>query len=55
MVAKDEPKPFKDIKSKYENIVKTSLRGEEKKVVKLLKEIVVEFKSENSVFESLDS
>lgn len=55
MVAKDHPKPFKDLKSKYERIVKTSLRGDEEKVVKLLKEIVVEFKSENSVFESLDS
>jgi FlaA1/EpsC-like NDP-sugar epimerase len=55
MVAKDAPKPFKDLKTKYESIVKTSLRGDEEKVVKLLKEIVVEFKSENSVFESLDS
>jgi FlaA1/EpsC-like NDP-sugar epimerase len=55
MVAKDEPKPFKDLKLKYDSIVKTSLRGEEEKVVKLLKEIVEEFKSENSVFESLDS
>ncbi len=55
MIAKDEPKHFKDIKSKYESIIKTSLRGEEESVVKLLKEIVKEFKSENSVFESLDS
>ncbi len=55
MVAKDAPKPFKDLKPKYERLVKTSLRGEEEKVVKLLKEIIPEFKSENSVFESLDS
>ncbi|MEX0997855.1 MAG: nucleoside-diphosphate sugar epimerase/dehydratase [Flavobacteriaceae bacterium] len=55
MVAKDAPRPFKDVKLKYERLVKTSLRGEEEKVVKLLKEIVPEFKSENSVFESLDS
>lgn len=55
LIAIDEPKQFKDLKSKYDHLVKASLRGDEEKIVKLLKEIVVEFKSENSVFESLDS
>lgn len=54
MVAKDEPKPFINLKPKYKRVVKSSLKGDEESVVKLLKEIVLEFKSENSIFESLD-
>jgi len=55
MIAKDSPLPFKDLKPKYEKIIKLALRDTDKKVVKQLKEIVPEFISENSVFESLDS
>ena len=54
LVAKDEVKPFNALKAKYESLVKVSLRGDEEKVVTLLKEIVEEFKSENSKFASLD-
>lgn len=54
MVAKDLPEPFSDIKSKYQSLIKVSLRGEEEKVVLILKEIVKEFKSENSKFSFLD-
>lgn len=54
MVAKDLPIAFSEIKSKYESLVKVSLRGEEDKVVMILKEIVKEFKSENSKFSFLD-
>lgn len=54
MVAKDLPKPFSEIKPKYETLIKVSLRGEEEKVVMILKEIVVEYKSENSKFSFLD-
>lgn len=54
MVAKDLPNAFSEIKSKYETLVKVSLRGEEDKVVMILKEIVKEFKSENSKFSFLD-
>lgn len=54
MVAKDLPNAFSEIKSKYESLVKVSLRGEEDKVVMILKEIVKEFKSENSKFSFLD-
>ncbi len=55
MVAKDLPKPFSEIKSKYETLIKVSLRGEEEKVVMVLKEIVEEYKSENSKFSFLDN
>ncbi len=54
MIAKDQAKPFDALKTKYESLVKVALRGDEEKVVKLLKEIVEEFKSENSKFASLD-
>ncbi|MEX2350153.1 MAG: nucleoside-diphosphate sugar epimerase/dehydratase [Flavobacteriaceae bacterium] len=54
MVAKDEARPFNALKKKYESLVKVSLRGDEEKVVTLLKEIVEEYKSENSKFASLD-
>jgi FlaA1/EpsC-like NDP-sugar epimerase len=54
MVAKDLPKPFSEIKSKYESLIKVSLRGEQEKVVMILKEIVKEYKSENSKFSFLD-
>ena len=54
MVAKDQPKDFSEIKSKYETLIKVSLRGEEEKVVMILKEIVEEYKSENSKFSHLD-
>lgn len=54
MVAKDLPRPFSKLKSKYTTLIKVALKGEEEKVVLVLKEIVPEFKSENSKFAMLD-
>lgn len=54
MVAKDLPRPFSKLKSKYTTLIKVALKGEEEKVVLVLKEIVPEFKSENSKFSHLD-
>lgn len=55
LIAKDDPLPFNKLKPKFDSIVKTSIIGKDQQVVKLLKEIVVEFKSENSIFKCLDS
>ncbi|WP_339611945.1 polysaccharide biosynthesis protein, partial [uncultured Planktosalinus sp.] len=54
MVAKDTPQNFKKISPHYEKIIKAALRGSEEDVVKLLKGIVPEYKSENSKFQNLD-
>lgn len=45
---------FADIKMKVKEIIKTATRHKDKKVVKLLKELVPEYKSENSEFQDLD-
>ncbi len=45
---------FPQIKAKVKEIIKTATRHKDKKVVKLLKELVPEFISENSEFEELD-
>ncbi|WP_188443004.1 polysaccharide biosynthesis protein [Planktosalinus lacus] len=55
MVAKETPQNFKNLTGRYEKIVKSALRGSEVEVVKLLKEVVPEYKSENSKFMSLDN
>ncbi len=55
MVAKEAPQNFKNLTGRYEKIVKAALRGSEVEVVKLLKEVVPEYKSENSEFMSLDN
>jgi len=54
MVAKDVPVPFNDLKKLFEMVVKSALRKQEMDVVRILKEIVVEYKSENSEFCELD-
>jgi len=54
MIAKDPCFTFVDIKSKYSAIIKASLRRDDDAVVAILKEIVPEFKSENSKFVALD-
>ncbi len=46
---------FDLIKKKIKSIVKTATKHEDKKVVKLLKDLVPEFKSQNSHFQELDS
>ncbi|MDX1463400.1 MAG: polysaccharide biosynthesis protein, partial [Marinirhabdus sp.] len=45
---------FEKIKEKAEKIVRTATKKEDQNVVRLLKELVPEFKSENSVFSKLD-
>lgn len=54
MISKIPVGEFLDIKSKIKTIIKTATKHEDKKVVKLLKELVPEFKSENSTFKDLD-
>lgn len=54
MVAKDLPFAFKEIRPKFHAIIKASLRRDDDEVVKILKDIVVEYKSENSKFAILD-
>ena len=45
---------FNTLKTKVKQLIKTATRHEDKKVVRLLKELVPEYKSENSHFEELD-
>ncbi len=54
MVSKVAAGEFPIIKKKVKEIIKTATRHKDEKVVKLLKELVPEFKSENSHFEELD-
>lgn len=54
MIAKETPQNFKEIKPNYRSIIKASLRKDDDAVVRVLKDIVVEYKSENSKFVSLD-
>lgn len=54
MISKVPPGDFKQIKSLVKEIIKTATRHKDKKVVKLLKELVPEYKSENSEFSELD-
>jgi FlaA1/EpsC-like NDP-sugar epimerase len=54
MIAKEKLQDFEDVRRKVKRIIKAATRLEEKEVVKMLKEIVPEFKSQNSLFETLD-
>ncbi len=54
MISKTPTGKFSDIKAKIKVIIKTATKREDEEVVKLLKELVPEFKSENSYFEKLD-
>lgn len=54
MVSMDPHMKFEDIETLANQITKAALRREKIEVVKLLKNIVPEFKSNNSVFEKLD-
>ncbi|MEZ4859236.1 MAG: nucleoside-diphosphate sugar epimerase/dehydratase [Flavobacteriaceae bacterium] len=55
MISKVPSGNFSEIKVKIKTIIKTATKHEDLKVVKLLKEFVPEFKSENSQFKSLDN
>ncbi len=54
MVSKVPAGEFVSIKKQVKDIIKTATRHKDKKVVKLLKDLVPEFKSENSEFAELD-
>lgn len=55
MITKVPIRRFEDIKKQVKSIVKMATRGKADEVVKMLKELVPEYISENSAFESLDS
>jgi FlaA1/EpsC-like NDP-sugar epimerase len=54
MIAKEKLQDFEDVRIKVKKIIKAATRLEDIEVVKMLKEIVPEFKSQNSLFETLD-
>lgn len=54
MISKDPTMDFHEIESLVNSIIKASLRRDKVEVVKILKVIVPEFKSNNSVYEILD-
>ncbi|WP_312900267.1 polysaccharide biosynthesis protein [Chryseobacterium taichungense] len=54
MVSKDPTMEFLEIETLVNSITKASLRRDKVEVVKLLKIIVPEFRSNNSIYESLD-
>lgn len=54
MISKDCTMGYAEIEKFCNQIAKSSLRGEKIEVVQLLKEIVPEFKSNNSIYEVLD-
>ncbi|SDH67435.1 NDP-sugar epimerase, includes UDP-GlcNAc-inverting 4,6-dehydratase FlaA1 and capsular polysaccharide biosynthesis protein EpsC [Chryseobacterium taeanense] len=54
MISKDPTIQFEEIEALVNSITKASLRHDKVEVVRLLKIIVPEFKSNNSIYESLD-
>ena len=54
MISKVPCGSFDEINKKIKVLIKTATRHKDNEVVKLLKELVPEFISENSEFESLD-
>ncbi len=54
MISKVPVGDFDEINSKIKTIIKTATRDKDKQVVMLLKDLVPEYKSENSEYESLD-
>jgi FlaA1/EpsC-like NDP-sugar epimerase len=55
MISKAPCGSFEDVNAKIKTLIKAATRHKEKQVVKLLKELIPEFISENSEFEVLDS
>lgn len=54
MISKTPTEKFEDLKKRVKEIIKLATRGRDEEVVKLLKELVPEFISENSEFAALD-
>jgi FlaA1/EpsC-like NDP-sugar epimerase len=55
MVSKTPTIDFEEVKQKIKFLIKTATKKKDREVVKLLKELVPEYISENSDFESLDT
>lgn len=55
MISSVQAGSFKDIKEKIEHLIRIATKQKDDEVVKLLKDLVPEFKSENSSFEALDA
>lgn len=54
MISKDPAMQYEEIKSKVETLIDTANQPDKTEVVRILKQIVPEFKSNNSVYEKLD-
>ena len=54
MISKDSAMDFSRINTLTEQVIQKAKSGDNKEIVSLLKDIVPEFKSNNSVFEVLD-
>lgn len=54
MISKDPAMQYEEIKSKVETLIATANQPDKTEVVRILKQIVPEFKSNNSVYEKLD-
>jgi FlaA1/EpsC-like NDP-sugar epimerase len=54
MISKDSTMEYQEIEKFCNHIAKSALRGKKVEVVRILKEIVPEFKSNNSIYEVLD-
>ena len=54
MISKDPHMTYDDIEKMINQVTKAALRRDKVEVVRLLKGIVPEFKSNNSVYEQLD-
>jgi hypothetical protein len=55
MIAVDQPGNFEEIQLSINKIIKTATKLKSHKVVAKLKDLVPEFKSNNSTFEILDN
>lgn len=54
MISKDPSMPFSDIDELTNDVIECSRKEEKQEIVRILKFIVKEFKSNNSIYESLD-
>jgi len=54
MISKVPVEDFNSIKYKFDNLIISANKDDDKEIVMLLKNLVPEFKSENSIFEELD-
>ena len=55
MISKVPETNFEDFKVKIKHLIQTATKKNDEQVVEILKQLVPEFKSENSEFEVLDT